>query len=496
MEWLVDNARAYEAALSAIGEARRSIWITQLAFDADCRVYVSGENRAGHDTHVVLLDALLEAARSRGVAIRILLNASRLLDTASALRTAIARAGPLDIVVHGVDNFPQLLHAKMLLVDDNDAILLGSPFVNGYWDDTDHRPVEARRPNRELGGRPVHDVSLRLSGAPARQLGVLFAELWNGATDGTGPPERVRVRGGCIREDHAVRPSIQVVRTVPKRMLPQRPAGCTEIVEAIEAGLRRARSLVYVEHQYLSARRIVSALATALEREPALEVIVVMNQNPDVTAYRGWQNARLRESGFLTHPRVGLFALWSATPPRGDRPRLLNQLFVHSKVLMVDDQWATVGSANLDGVSLHSYGADFTGRLGRRIFRDVRNVDVNVVVRSDGSRRGAVSELRVRLWSEHLGVPAGSLHVPRDEGWLPLWRSRAASNVAALVAGSPVVRESPGAASFVLPYSNRPTPARQLRELGVDLSPSLRLCFNPNWLEVHASPNWVRNMFA
>ena len=39
---------------------------------------------------------------------------------------------------------------------------------------------------------------------------------------------------------------------------------------------------------------------------------MVLNQNPDVTAYRRWQNARLAESGLLAHPRVGVFALWSA----------------------------------------------------------------------------------------------------------------------------------------------------------------------------------------
>ena len=49
---------------------------------------------------------------------------------------------------------------------------------------------------------------------------------------------------------------------------------------------------------------------------------------------------------------------------------------------------------------------------------------------------------------------------------------------------------------LALPYSAASTPAAQLADLGIDPSASrLDLCFNPGWLEVQFSPNWVRNMF-
>ena len=279
-------------------------------------------------------------------------------------------------------------------------------------------------------------------------------------------------------------------------MLSGAPGGATQIVDALLDGIAGARALIYIEHQYLSARRVVSALVQALRREPDLELIVVLNQNPDVTAYQQWQNARLAESGLLEHPRAGVFALWSVAPDaRGAGPATLNQVFVHSKVVVVDDVWATGGSANLDGVSLHSYGDDFTGSVGRRVFRNVRNLDVNVVVH-DGTARGlhsrSVADLRARLWSEHLALPAGSLAGRPADGWLPLWRARAAANVTAL--GRPGADEMRG---FVLPYSAQRTPALQLGDLGVHIDPArIDLRFNPGWLEVHFSPNWVRNMFV
>jgi phosphatidylserine/phosphatidylglycerophosphate/cardiolipin synthase-like enzyme len=495
VEWLIDNSAAYEAVLSAIGRAQRSIWISQLAFDPDCAVHRSaapGVARPADDPRL-LLDALVAAAR-RGVRVVVLLNASLLLDTAKSLRRAIAERGARGIEVRGISRFPQLLHAKMLIVDEEEAILLGSPFVNGYWDDTRHRPDDLRRPARELGGRPLHDVSVRLTGPAVRQIGVIFAELWNEVSVGAGAASAVRplARPASVVDDR-----IAIVRTSPHRTLRGAAHGHTGILAATESGIDGARSLIYIEHQYLSARPVVAALVRALHRAPALEIVIVLNQNPDVTAYRGWQNLLLREAGLLMHPRVGIFALWSAERSTTHRRRrAINQVFVHSKVLTVDDRWATTGSANLDGVSLHSYGDDFSSRIGRRVFRDVRNFDVNVVVCGARSAPSpAVRDLRSRLWRGHLGDGSGGVEAPPVGGWVAHWRSCAARNVAALnrQRGDPLA-DALGT-SFVLPYSTMATPAEQLADVGIQPH-AVDLRFDPGWLEIHCSPNWVRNMFT
>lgn len=44
------------------------------------------------------------------------------------------------------------------------------------------------------------------------------------------------------------------------------------------ARIAAARSLVYIEHQYLSARPIVAALADALRRQGTLEIVAVLNE--------------------------------------------------------------------------------------------------------------------------------------------------------------------------------------------------------------------------
>ena len=503
-EWLIDNADAYDRVLHAIRTARRSVWITQLAFDADCVIYArdADHERACSPTanqETILAETLIAIASSAPVDVRILLNATVLLDTARPLRRFFAErmrarssmAGR--IRVRGVRHFPNFLHLKMVIVDGHEAFLLGSPFVNSYWDDARHPPVDTRRPMRELSGRPLHDVSLRIAGGAVAHLESIFAELWNDATTDatTEAPDNGTVQLPLVNAERDWRTeSVQVVRTMPRRVLRHAPDGVTEVFDALLDGIERARSLIYVEHQYLTARPVVAALVSALRRRPELELVIVLNENPDLTAYRGWQNARLAESGLLEHPRVGVYSLWSAAPSRS-RPgvSVLNQVFVHSKVITVDDTWAMVGAANLDGLSLYSYGDDFTGRVARRIFRHVRNFEVSVVVRDD------VGDLRTRLWSEHLGLPACALAPRPPGGWLPLWRARAGANVAALNAGANLVRGQPHMRGFALPYSTRLTPVQQLTDLGVQADPArLDVRFDPGWLDVRFSLGWVRNM--
>ena len=482
LEWLVDNAAAYDAVIAAIATARRSVCISQLAFDADCEAYPETGAPAR------LLDALVDATDTHGLDVRILLNSSILVNTAKTLRAALARRGNASIQVRGINRFPQLLHAKILIVDDGEAFLLGSPFVNGYWDDQSHRPVDPRRPERELGGRPLHDLSCRVHGPVVADLQAVFDEWWHAVADERGPSP-------VTRRDRASRSNvgpIRVVRTVPANAPSWRRDGLTEILDAMVEGIGRARHFVYIEHQYLSSRVVIEALAQALARSPELEVIALVNQNPDVTAYRGWQNARLEESGLFDHPRFGLFALWSREGAAG--ALLVNQVFMHSKVIIVDDQWATVGSANIDGVSLCSYGDDFESRLGERVFRGVRNFDVNLVVSGDhGAPADCIRTLRAQLWAEHLG--AGGADRRQSGGWLRQWRACAAANIAELNLPSAGTAD-PAARSVVLPYSRSAWPSGQLESLGVHARPDLKLRFDPGWLEVHCSPNWIRNMFA
>lgn len=483
-EWLIDNAVAFDRIVRSIAGAKSSIRISQLAFEPDCIAYGTG-----HNPDISLAGVIAAASRDRGVDVRILMNQTLFQDKIKPLRRWFISHAAKEVKVRGVSRFPQLLHAKMVIVDEDEVFLLGSPFVNGYWDDSSHMPVDSRRPERELGGRPLHDVAIRLTGGPVAEAKAIFDDWWKTANG--------KCRIGEDNGDQPIRPKVRLKRTdAPVQLVTTCPGstarrGRKEILTACLEGISRAQSLIYVEHQHLSSRPIVKALITALEKNKDLELVIVINQNPEVSARR-WQNDRLVGSGLLNHARVGVYSLWTAEP-RSGRLVLASQVFLHSKVLIVDDKWAMVGSANLDGVSLDSHGDDFAGPIARRVLRRVRNFDIDAVVRDgvDGvPANGLVASLRSRLWAEHLGMSPGATMLRPPSGWLALWRERARLNVMALDLNDTRHRFR----GFVLPFSLESSPEKQWADLGIrSRGQAPALSFRPSWMDVHFSPGLVRN---
>jgi len=153
-----------------------------------------------------------------------------------------------------------------------------------------------------------------------------------------------------------------------------------------------------IESQFLWSPEIVQILAAKLRQPPRSDFRLVTllpahpnNGNDDTrgqlgvladAAVRGGDEAR--------------FLACTLYQPRGA------PVYVHAKVAIVDDRWLTVGSANLNEHSL---------------FNDT---EMNVVAHDPELAR----DTRLRLWSEHLEVPADE--IPNDparavdELWKPI----------------------------------------------------------------------------
>eukprot|EP00462_Mataza_sp_D1_P020605 CAMPEP_0175133568 /NCGR_PEP_ID=MMETSP0087-20121206/7718_1 /TAXON_ID=136419 /ORGANISM="Unknown Unknown, Strain D1" /LENGTH=234 /DNA_ID=CAMNT_0016416079 /DNA_START=64 /DNA_END=768 /DNA_ORIENTATION=+ len=101
-----------------------------------------------------------------------------------------------------------------------------------------------------------------------------------------------------------------------------------------------------------------------------------------------------------------------------DRPFFSDQIFVHSKLMLVDDESVIIGSNNLNDRSLIG---DRDSELGAII-----------------SGASVVKKLRLKLWLEHLGISSqdfasspelvATLDNPASEQAFSLWRQRAELN--------------------------------------------------------------------
>ena len=130
--------------------------------------------------------------------------------------------------------------------------------------------------------------------------------------------------------------------------------------------VEQARTLVYVEDQYLWGNQVGGVFTEALRAHPDLHVIAVVPLHPDV----GGVN-RLAQ---LEGRRRAMTAMEQAAPGRvavyGIENDAGTPIYVHAKTCMVDDTWATIGSDNFNRRSwTHDSELSAVGRRHRRRLR-------------------------------------------------------------------------------------------------------------------------------
>ena len=349
-----------------------------------------------------------------------------------------------------------VVHAKAVLVDavdasadSSNAFLLGSPFEQSYWDTGHHQVYEARRGSCSGEPVPVHDVSIGIRGPLVKDLQDQFVAHWSKADDGSDPAVALTNPPAAIttttKKEGEFVAAAQLVRTVNVDTLPTVPNGELGVLEAYLRAIENATDYIYFENQYFTNETIGKALVAALNKQPNLQLILMVNVVPDMPFYPRWQTelfARIRKDAPSASTRFGVFTAWSHEAASTDHKRkdnkddnpLLMPNYLHTKTAIVDGKWATIGSSNLDGASLDEF------QILRPLIGVNRNDELNCVV-YDGvdnhDSSGFADALRVALWSEHLGIPTSDsrLTAPASppSNWLTLWNTQAAAKLAVLV---------------------------------------------------------------
>ena len=137
--------------------------------------------------------------------------------------------------------------------------------------------------------------------------------------------------------------------------MPGLPLGEQGILESYQRAIENAQQFIFIENQYFTNPVIFSTLKLALDANANLQLILLLNEKPDVP---GFGSAQITIINHLlsNHPnQVGVFTLWKSQE-FANTMISIRQCYIHSKTAIVDDKWATIGTANLDGVSLtHIY---------------------------------------------------------------------------------------------------------------------------------------------
>jgi phosphatidylserine/phosphatidylglycerophosphate/cardiolipin synthase-like enzyme len=275
------------------------------------------------------------------------------------------------------------------------AYVGGIDLCHSRHDDSEHRgDPQTISMAPEYGQTPAwHDVQLAVQGPAIGDLEASFRERWEDPSPLTRHPVH-RLHDRLHREDTRPDPlppqlpdppdrpgnCVQVLRTYPCRRpgYPFAPRGERSIARAYAKALSRARSLIYLEDQYLWSGEIAQLFGRALARRPELRMIGVVPLHPDQDGLLGAAQTQGRRRAIETLRRAGgdRVAVYGLERHDG-RP-----IYVHAKVCIVDDVWTSVGS---DNINLRSWTYD--SELSLAIVDD---------------EPGFGRELRLRLNREHL----------------------------------------------------------------------------------------------
>src|SRR5450756_774804 len=175
--------------------------------------------------------------------------------------------------------------------------------------------------------------------------------------------------------------------------------GRFRILEAYLSAIRAARRFIYLENQFLWATENVAALRDKLLHPPSpdFRLVVLLPSR----AYSGQDDTR-GQLGVLAEADEHGKHFLACTIYARSAGVTSAPVYVHAKVGIVDDQWLTVGSANLNDHSL---------------FNDT---EVNLVSCDAALARAA----RIQLWSEHLEASPDELQGDPveliDSRWKPI----------------------------------------------------------------------------
>ena len=376
MEVLVDGAEALARMQEAIEGARSHVHIAGWHSSPDFLLRPEGPP---------LRDLL--ARKAETVPVRLLMWAGPPLPVFSPSRGHVAkdrlefqRDSRIECRLDKRERTLHCHHEKLVIVDGEVAFVGGIDLTHLGGDrlDSNRHPKDT-----QLGW---HDCACVIQGPAVSDVERHFADRWREVTGDDLPVTEPSEPCGEV--------DLQVLRTVPNDVYGFLPDGEFSILGAYLQALRGAQRFIYLENQFLWSVEVVDILIDKLRNPPTADfrllLVLPLRPNNGKDTTRG-QLGRL--IGADDHNRLLAATLLGPTVASPG-------VYVHAKVGIIDDRWLTIGSANLNEHSLYN------------------DTEMNILTLD----RQLARTTRVRLWSEHLDLPADQVDGDPASVIDTLWR--------------------------------------------------------------------------
>lgn len=359
---LVNGDEAFPAMLSAINSAQQSVSLLTYIFDNDesGRAFV----------------AALAAAVKRGVAVRVLVDSAGARYSVHSIMHRLHRArvpaarflpssllAPWQITTINLRN-----HRKVLVADGRTAFTGGMNIRHGNC-------LRARPKS------PVQDLHFQVEGPVVTHLQEAFANDWAFTT-------------GEVLEGERWFPELAEAGGIIARLITDGPdADFEKLRWTLLAALAEAQNSIQIVTPYfLPDPALIVALNLATLRGVRVDIILPRENN---LPFVHWASR----------------AMWWQLLTRGCHVWLTPPPFDHSKLMVVDDHWVLLGSANWDArslrlnfeLNLEGYGRDFA--LAAKAIISQKLKDAHEVTLAEVDARSVPGKLRdaaARLFSPFL----------------------------------------------------------------------------------------------
>jgi cardiolipin synthase len=396
---LVDGEPAFRRICEAVEAAQHSVWVTVAFLERDVPM---------PDGRGSFFD-VLDAATARGLDVRALFwREPRLAELEPESTHFPGNGDDRDWLAARASQFrarwdrhPKAYchHQKSWLVDAGEAG--EAAFVGGI---NLLASSAVARPGHPPAQHPQdHDVYVELQGPAASDVHHNFVQRWNeaserGSVDGSWPEAALAsdLEFPAFLSPPAGDVPVQLTRTVMSGLYSDEtapPGGKTfptatgeeSVLEQYLAAIGAAREAIYLEDQAIGSPPVVDALHGALERGVAVAFLVPGNAHPAFVKARRDPRAAFFFDTLADLAGYENFVMAAIAASRGDGH--YDEIYVHAKIMLVDDAWATIGSTNVAERSFH------------------RDTELN----ASFWHAPTVKALRVELFREHLGVDTADM---------------------------------------------------------------------------------------
>ena len=389
---LVDGAALFGAVREAMLAARHSIFV--VGWDIDSRTRLVGESGQADDNLPVTLVEFLRALVERRpeLVVHLLLwdfSVLYALEREFLPRYALDWSTPKQIRLC-IDKQAPLgssQHQKIIVVDDQAAFSGGLDLTIRRWDTPEHSLDNPQRVDPAgKPYRPFHDVQAVVDGDAARALGELVRERWRRAQCSEPVAAMADAQGDCW--PGGVAPDFTEIDIGISRTEPDYGGdrGIHEVEKLFLDSIDAAEHFIYAENQFVTSTEIAERLARRMKKKPKLETIIVGPNTPENWfEVHSMRNGRIRFRKILEE--AGMGERFRLVYPEVSNGEETTDTMIHSKVMVVDDKFLRVGSANMNNRSM---GAD-------------TECDLAIEAKNNADRE-AIIRIRDRLLGEHCGA--------------------------------------------------------------------------------------------